>query len=127
MVAPTSEDLGRLIGRDVDTDRAEFILTHLGNLALSYVAPMTDAAWSVVLLAAVRLYVNAAGAQSQVIGPESAAFTVAGVNFTRAERSELKRLGGKGGAFTVDPTPADAGQLLLPMASEDDDPLEEWS
>lgn len=112
MAAPTADDLGMLVGRDVDTDRGEFILTHLGNLAQAYVTPMTDAAWSVVLLAAVRLYTNASGATQTTLGPESAGFTVAGVNFTKAERAQLRMLGGQGGAFTIDPTPEDAGYEL---------------
>lgn len=114
MSAPTSIELELLVGRDINHDRGEFILSHLGNLAASYVEPMTDAAWSVVLLAAVRLYVNSSGATQQSIGTEAASFTIAGVNFTRAERIELKRLGGRGGAFTVDPTPEDAGEQMYP-------------
>lgn len=127
MAAPTSDDLGLLIGQDVDTDRAEFILTHLGNLAQAYVSPLTDAAWSVVLLAAVRLYTNASGANQSTIGPESAGFTVAGVNFTKAERAQLKMFGGKGGAFTIDPTPEDAGyELPSYLYPEEWDEVEDW-
>lgn len=119
MAAPTSTELGLMIGQPVDVDRAEYILSHLGDLARTYVDPMTDAAWSVVMLAAVRLYVNAPGASYQTIGPESAQFTISGVNFTKNEQAELRRIGGKGGAFTIDPSPADAGDFLRGPVLED--------
>jgi hypothetical protein len=35
-----------------------------------------------------------------------------GVSLTSANRRELRQLGGRGGAFSIDPTPVDAGAGL---------------
>jgi hypothetical protein len=71
-----------------------------------------DAAKGVVFDVAQRAYSNVTGVSSEGVGPFSRSLPSAGVSLTAANRRELRQLAGRGGAFTIDPTPADAGANL---------------
>jgi hypothetical protein len=108
----TAEDLALYLGQDtIDGTRAEFLIEQAVTLAASIISPVPDTAKPVVLAAAARAYINpqAVTQEQETVGPYSHSVQrpQAGLYFTRAEQAILKRLGGRGGAFTVDPTPAD--------------------
>ena len=105
----TAEDLALYLGLDqIDGTRADFLLQQALTLAASIVSPVPDTAKPVILAAAGRAYANPQGVTQETVGPYSVQRPLAGLYFTRAEQAILKRLGGRGGAFTVDPTPATA-------------------
>lgn len=98
------------LGGRVDTDRADMLITMAQELAEAEISPLPAAAKSVILSAAARAYTNPAGVTYETIGPFSAQRPAAGVYLTRAELNTLRRLAGRSGAYTIDPTPAGAGQ-----------------
>jgi hypothetical protein len=107
-VDATAEDLALYLGQDtIDGTRAEFLLDQALMLAASIVSPVPDTAKPVILAAAGRAYSNPQGVTQETVGPYSVQRPQAGLYFTRAEQAILKRLGGRGGAFTIDPAPAD--------------------
>lgn len=102
----TAEDLGLYLGlTDIDGTRADFLLQQALTLAASIVSPVPDTAEPVILAAAGRAYANPQGVSQETVGPYSVQRPQAGLYFTRAEQAILKRLAGRGGAFTIDPTP----------------------
>ncbi|WP_262403452.1 hypothetical protein [Actinomadura sp. CNU-125] len=129
-VAVDADELRVYLGLpDIDQDRAELMLAQATLLAESIVTPLPDAASAVVLAVAGRAYANPQGVAYETVGPVSVQRPQAGLYMTRDERRTLQRLAGRGGAFTVDPTPADAD----PSASwprdwdlDGDDPRGVW-
>lgn len=104
----TAEDLGLYLGMPaIDEARADFLLAQALMLAASIVSPVPDTAEPIILAAAGRAYANPQAVTQETVGPYSVQRPPAGLYFTRAEQAILKRLAGRGGAFTVDPTPAD--------------------
>jgi hypothetical protein len=97
---------------EVDAMRAEFLLDQALTLAASIVTPVPDAAKPIILAAAGRAYANPQGVSQETVGPYGVQRPFAGLFFTRAEQAALRRLGGQGGAFTVDTTPATADPLV---------------
>lgn len=69
-----------------------------------------------VLSVAARGYVNPEGQAAETVGAVSSTWSSAGVYLLRAERLQLKSVAGRGGAFTVDPTPSDAGVNVPPWS-----------
>lgn len=107
-VAPTAEELGLYLGLDeIQGDRADLLIRQAINLALTVVKPLPEGAEAVVLSAAARAYSNPQGATYETIGPMSVQRPASsgGLYLTKAEKTALKSLAGRGGAFTVDPTP----------------------
>lgn len=101
-------DLGLYMGDgSIDPSRAELLITQAILLCESFVTPLPDAASVIVLSSAARAYANPQGVTSETIGPFNVQRPWAGVYLTKAERAALRRMAGSGGAFTVDPTPAD--------------------
>ncbi len=108
----TTEELRLYLGlADIDEERAELLLQQAAALARSIVDPLPDGAQPVVLSMAGRAYVNPQGVQSETIGPYTVQRPQAGLYMTRDERRSLNRLAGRGGAYTVDPTPPDASPV----------------
>ncbi|MFC3986440.1 hypothetical protein [Streptosporangium jomthongense] len=93
---------------EINEARADLLLTQATLLAESIVKPLPEGASAVVLAAAGRCYANPQGVSSESVGPYSVQRPQAGLYLTKAETATLKRLGGRGGAFTIDPTPATA-------------------
>lgn len=124
-VTPTAEQLGLLLGLDeIDGDRADFLISQAVVLAETVVTPLPDGATAVVLSAAGRAYVNPQQVSQETIGPMSVQRPAGsgGLYLTKADKAALKAAAGRGGAFTVDPTPADAN----PWASWPVDDPGEW-
>lgn len=104
---PTAEELGLYLGvEEISGARADLMIQQAMNLALAVVSPLPDGASVVVLSAAGRAYANPQGATYETIGPMSVQRPQAGLYLTKAEKAALKAMAGRGGAFTVDPTPA---------------------
>jgi hypothetical protein len=105
---PTAEDLALYLGLpEINGDRADLMIQQAMNLCLAVVSPLPGAASVVVLSAAGRAYANPQGATYETIGPMSVQRPQAGLYLTKAEKASLKAMAGRGGAFTVDPTPVD--------------------
>jgi hypothetical protein len=127
-VAPTAEQLGLYLGMsEVDGARADLLIEQAVALCETVVKPLPDQATAVVLSAAGRAYVNPQQVSYETIGPMSVQRPQGsgGLYLTRADKAALKSAVGRGGAFTVDPTPATADPS--PTYPVDDDygpPLE---
>lgn len=107
-VAPTVEELGLFLGlQEIDGDRADLLIGKAISLCQTVVKPLPEGADSVVLSVAGRAYVNPQQVSYETIGPMSVQRPTGsgGLYLTKADKSALKSLAGRGGAFTVDPTP----------------------
>ncbi|GAA4799555.1 hypothetical protein [Streptomyces ziwulingensis] len=110
-VPPTSEQLGLYLGLDeIQGDRADLLLESAVALCETVVKPLPEGAQAVVLSVAGRAYVNPQQVSYETIGPMSVQRPSGsgGLYLTKADKSALKSLAGRGGAFTVDPTPPSA-------------------
>ncbi|MET9813147.1 hypothetical protein [Streptomyces sp. NPDC006355] len=110
-VPPTAEQLGLYLGMsEVDGPRADLLIEQAVALCETVVKPLPDQATAVVLSAAGRAYVNPQQVSYETIGPMSVQRPQGsgGLYLTKADKTALKSLAGRGGAFTVDPTPATA-------------------
>jgi hypothetical protein len=108
---PTAEELGLYLGLgEIQGNRADLLITQAEALAQAIVTPLPDGAAAVVLASAGRAFTNPQGVTYETLGPMSVQRPqgLGGLWLTKAEIAVLKRLAGRGGAFTVDPTPADA-------------------
>lgn len=105
---------------NIDTARAQRIIDLATALCQTIVTPLPSAADSVVLDVSLRAYVNPQGVMQETVGPYSVSRSGAsGVTLTRANRATLKRLAGRGSAFTINPTPTTAGTDSLPVYDVD--------
>lgn len=120
----SADDLATFLNTTFDTDqqaRATFLIAQATLLAQSIVDPLPDTAEPVILSVAGRAWGNPQGASSQTAGP-FAVQQPGGLYLTRQDRAALKRLAGKGGAFTIDPTPAEVfPESTWPLPEFDDD------
>ncbi|SDL27781.1 hypothetical protein [Streptomyces indicus] len=110
-VAPTAEELALYLDlTEINGDRAELLITKAISLAQTVVKPLPEGADAVVLSVAGRAYVNPQQVSYETIGPMSVQRPSGsgGLYLTKADKTALKSLAGRGGAFTVDPTPATA-------------------
>lgn len=110
-VPPTVEELALYLGlSEIDGARADLLIAQAVALAESVVKPLPDQATAVVLSVAGRAYVNPQQVTYETIGPQTVQRPAGsgGLYLTKADKAALKSLAGRGGAFTVDPTPADA-------------------
>jgi hypothetical protein len=110
-IPPTVEQLGLFLGLgEIDGDRADLLINTAISLCQTIVKPLPEGAESVVLSVAGRAYVNPQQVSYETIGPMSVQRPSGsgGLYLTKADKSALKSLAGRGGAFTVDPTPATA-------------------
>jgi hypothetical protein len=105
----SAQNLATFLGEDVDTARADMLLADAEGLCLDIVDPLPASAPALIRSVAARQYVNPTGVTTENIGPVGYSRPGGGVYLTRAEIAALRRSAGKGGAFTVDPTPVDAG------------------
>lgn len=122
-MALTAVDLALYLDLDtINEDRANLLIQQATALAESVVKPLPDGASAVVLAMAGRAYANPQGVASETVGPYTVSRPQAGLYMTKAETAALKRLGGRGGAFTVDPTPSDASPAASwPPTTDPDD------
>lgn len=117
----TPADLDTLLGLGggIDTARASLLLDLAYDKCLEFVDPVPDGARGVLLEVAGRAYTNATSAHQMSLGTASVAFGaqnsstgIGGLYLSRSNIAELRRLAGRTGAFSIDPTPVDAGQGL---------------
>lgn len=110
----STDDLSTFLGgQPVDIVRGQMMLDGAVALCSTIVSPLPDTAKLLVLSVAARPFANPQGVTAETVGP----FNVSrpgGVYLTRAERLTLRALAGRGGAFSIDPTPAGAGEGLQP-------------
>lgn len=99
------EDLETYLGLGTNIDPLRALL--MVDLSLqrvgAVVTPVPDAARAIVLDVAARGYSNPQGTSTEQVGPFSRTFRMPGVYLTARERSDLRRMRGSGGAFTVNP------------------------
>ena len=110
-VAPTAEELALFLDlAEINGDRADLLLAQAVALCETVVKPLPDRATAVVLSVAGRAYVNPQAVSYETIGPMSVQRPQGsgGLYLTKADKTALKSLAGRGGAFTVNPTPATA-------------------
>lgn len=129
-VITTTADLATFMNVTVDDDRAQLMLDCVEGEAVSIAGPLPGEARGVVLTAAARAYANPLSTSSQSADGASASWVPGGLFLSRQERRTLRRLAGiGGGAFTVNPTPADAmtsyQDALEPPTIEDAETLTE--
>lgn len=108
---PTAEQLGLYLGLpEIQGDRADLLIAQAVALCETVVKPLPDQATAIVLSAAGRAYVNPQQVSYETIGPMSVQRPQGsgGLYLTKADKAALKSLAGRGGAFTVDPTPSTA-------------------
>lgn len=110
-VTPTAEQLGLYLGMgEIQGERADLLIAQAVALCETVVRPLPDQATAVVLSVAGRAYVNPQQVSYETIGPMSVQRPSGsgGLYLTKSDKAALKALAGRGGAFTVDPTPTDA-------------------
>lgn len=111
----TPADLGTYLGDpNIDTARAQLMLDLTIDRCTMYVSPLPDTAKGLVLDVAASAYANPQGVAAETAGPFSVQRPKPGVSLTRAQLRDLRLLAGRGSAFSIDPTPSDAGQGLMP-------------
>ncbi|CUW31785.1 hypothetical protein [Streptomyces reticuli] len=128
-VPPTAEQLGLYLGMsEVDGDRADLLIEQAVALCETVVKPLPDQATAVVLSAAGRAYVNPQQVSYETIGPMSVQRPQGsgGLYLTRSDKAALKSAAGRGGAFTVDPTPATADPSPTYPVDDDYGPPLKW-
>lgn len=108
---PLSDDLATFLGADVSVDRGALLISLAEKLCRGVVSALPDGAEAVVLDVVSRAYSNPQNLQQATTGPYSASYGAVsgGLWLTRQNKATLRSLAGGGGAFTIDPTPADAG------------------
>lgn len=109
--APTAEQLGLYLDLpEIRGDRADLLIEQAIALCETVVKPLPEQATAIVLSAAGRAYTNPQQVSYETIGPMSVQRPQGsgGLYLTKADKAALKSLAGRGGAFTVDPTPAGA-------------------
>jgi hypothetical protein len=110
-VPPTVEQLGLFLAlEEIDGNRGDLLIASAVSLAQTIVKPLPEGAEAVVLSVAGRAYVNPQQVAYETIGPMSVQRPSGsgGLYLTKNDKAALKSLAGRGGAFTVDPTPATA-------------------
>ncbi|GGU62882.1 hypothetical protein [Streptomyces lavendofoliae] len=126
---PTAEDLGLFLNLDeIDGARAGFLISTAVKLCQAVVKPLPEGAEPVVLSAAARAYINPQSISYETIGPQSVQRPQGsgGLYLTKADKTALKSAAGRGGAFTVDPTPATADPSPSYPIDDDYGPGMDW-
>ncbi|MFF9309891.1 hypothetical protein ACF1BS_03180 [Streptomyces sp. NPDC014748] len=122
---PTAEQLALYLGlEEIDGSRAGLMIQTAIQLCQTIVKPLPEGAEAVVLSVAGRAYVNPQQVSYETIGPMSVQRPQGsgGLYLAKGDKAALKSLAGRGGAFTIDPTPADA--TPVPTYPYDDDGAE---
>ncbi|MEU4154697.1 hypothetical protein [Streptomyces antimycoticus] len=128
-VPPTAEQLGLYLDlSEINGDRAHLLIQQAIALCETVVKPLPDQATAVVLSVAGRSYVNPQAVSYETIGPMSVQRPQGsgGLYLTKADKTALKALAGRGGAFTVDPTPDTADPSVTYPVDDGYGPPLEW-
>lgn len=124
----TSSDLEVFLGMTagtIDTARATALLQYAQDECESVVNPLPATAKGVVIGVAARAFINPTSAQSEGLGSAHVSFQgvggvgIGGLYLSRADKSALRRLAGRGSAFTADtlPTGMNAVQSITVAAT----------
>lgn len=113
MSAPlvTPDDLGVYLNDSgINVGRASAMITDAQTLCETIVSPLPTAASVVVKRVAARAYVTTTTTKGAQIAAAGSPFvgtvgSAGGVWLTRADKADLRRLAGSGGAFSIDPLP----------------------
>ena len=111
----THEDLASYVGHDVDETRARLFISLAEQQCLAYVNPLPKSAMGIVLKLAAQGMANPTFTQTEEAGPFSYGMpttAATGLTLSRGDIRQLRLLAGRGSVFTIDPTPADAGQNI---------------
>lgn len=117
MPLATVNDLEAYVGHELDETRALLFISLAEAQCEAYVKPLPRAALGIVLKVAAQAMTNPVAVQTETAGPFSygmPSMAGVGVALSKADIRQLRLLSGRGGAFTIDPTPADAGSGLMP-------------
>ncbi|MGY1439531.1 hypothetical protein [Streptomyces reniochalinae] len=109
--APDATELALYLGLgEIEEARVELLIRQAVALCETVVRPLPEQATAVVLSVAGRAYINPTQVSYETIGPMSVQRPTGsgGLYLTKADKAALKSLSGRGGAFTVDPTPETA-------------------
>jgi hypothetical protein len=117
-----ASDLGTyLADPTIDTDRATLILQLAQDLCETIWSPLGATAIGILLGVAARAFNNVTSAHAVGIGSANISYGsqgssvgIGGLYLSRSDIRTLRLLAGRGGAFSIDPTPADAGEGLMP-------------
>jgi len=116
-----ASDLGTYLDNpDIDEVRATQSLQLAQDLCETIVTPLPVTAMGTLLGVAARQFNNVTSAQAVGIGSANISYGsqgatgVGGLYLSRSDIRTLRLLAGRGGAFSIDPTPTDAGQGLMP-------------
>ena len=117
-----ASDLGTYLENDaINVVRATQSLKLAQDLCETIVTPLPVTAIGTVLAVAARQFNNVTSAHAVGIGSANVSYGsqgsstgVGGLYLSRSDIRTLRLLAGRGGAFSIDPTPADAGQGLMP-------------
>lgn len=126
------EDLGVYLDATVtNVSRAEFIISKAQALCESIVTPLPTGADAVVLDVTVRAWNNPTSRHTAALGTASVGYgagsaAIGGLYLTRANKADLRRLAGRGGAFAIDMLPADLTLPAVPWDSGVEVELGDW-
>ncbi len=117
-----ASDLGTYLGDpNIDAERATLVLRLAQDLCETVWTPLGDTALGILLGVAARAFNNVTSAHAVGLGSASISYGsqgtsvgIGGLYLSRSDIRTLRLIAGRGGAFSVDPTPADAGQGLQP-------------
>jgi len=109
----TPDDLGVYLGdTSLDLERAWLLLQLAHDLCETVVSPVPEFGKGVELAVAARAYTNVTSAHQMSLGSASMSFGsqnsntgIGGLYLSKSERSTLRRLAGRSGAFSVDMLP----------------------
>ena len=117
----TASDLGTYMDNSsLNTTRATLVLSLAQDLCETVWSPLGATAKGVVLGVAARAFNNVTSASAMGIGSANISYGsqggagVGGLYLSRSDQRTLRLLAGRGGAFSIDPTPPDAGEGLMP-------------
>lgn len=124
----TPAELGVYLGRaDIDTDRAELILTLAHDLCETIVSPIPELGKSVELAVAARAFNNVSSAHQAGIGSAQVSYGapnssvgIGGLFLSKSDIRTLRRLAGRTGAFSIDLLPAEVPPTVVPVVSNID-------
>jgi hypothetical protein len=106
-MAVTSSDLGVYLGDPgIDATRATLLIGYATSLCGTIVTPLPTGADAVILDVAARAYVNASNVTQVGLGSGQVTFgsqgRAGGLYLTKSNKSTLRRLAGRSGAFAID-------------------------
>lgn len=113
----TPDDLATFLGQEIDETRALLFISLAESQCEAYVSPLPDGARGIVLRLAANAMLNPVAAHTEHAGPFSIGMPTTqpqSLTLSAADVRQLRLLAGRGGAFTIDPTPQTAATGGMP-------------